>query len=108
MLAIGHYDVGAYLWIEALFFVGTIVLALVLFSRSVRPLLARSVPLLRRIRLERPVRAVYEGIHAYRDTPRLLVGVFVLTLAIQSVRVLAIWRSRQGGRHRPLRCASTT
>jgi glycosyltransferase 2 family protein len=95
VLAIGHYDVGAYLWIEALFFVGTIVLALVLFSRSVRPLLARSVPLLRRIRLERPVRAVYEAIHSYRDTPRLLVGVFALTLAIQSVRVLAIWAAAE-------------
>jgi len=95
VLAIGHYDVGAYLWIEALFFVGTILLALVLFSRSARPLLARSVPLLRRLRLERPVRAVYEAIHSYRDTPRLLIGVFVLTLAIQSVRVLAIWAAAE-------------
>jgi glycosyltransferase 2 family protein len=95
VLAIGNYDVGAYLWIEALFFVGTIVLAAVLFSRSLRPLLARSVPLLRRMRLERPVRAVYEAIHSYRDTPRLLVGVFVLTLAIQSVRVLAIWAAAE-------------
>ena len=95
LLAIGRYDVGAYLWIEALFFVGTIVLALVLFSRSMRPLLARSVPLLRRLRLERPVRAVYEAIHSYRDTPRLLVGVFALTLAIQSVRVLAIWAAAE-------------
>ena len=94
-LALGTYDVGAYLWIEALFFVGTIVLALVLFSRSARPLLARSVPLLRRVRLERPVRAVYEAIHSYRDTPRLLIGVFVLTLAIQSVRVLAIWAAAE-------------
>ena len=90
VLAIGNYEVGAYLWIEALFFVGTIVLAAVLFSRSLRPLLARSVPLLRRVRLERPVRAVYEAIHSYRDTPRLLVGVFVLTLAIQSVRVFYV------------------
>ncbi len=95
VLAIGNYDVGAYLWIEALFFVGTIVLAAVLFSRSLRPLLARSVPLLRRLRLERPVRAVYEAIHSYRDTPRLLFGVFVLTLAIQSVRVLAIWAAAE-------------
>ena len=38
-LAIGHYDVGAYLWIEGAFVVGTIVLAVALFSRSVRPLL---------------------------------------------------------------------
>src|SRR6478672_3400421 len=92
-LAIGHYDVGAYLWIEGAFVVGTAVLAVALFSRRMRPLLSRTVPLLRAIRLERPVRAVYEGIHAYRAYPRLLVGVFTLTLAVQTVRVLAIWLS---------------
>ena len=39
LLAIGRYDVGAYLWIEAAFVVGTIVLAFLFFSRSARPLL---------------------------------------------------------------------
>jgi uncharacterized protein (TIRG00374 family) len=91
VLAIGHYPVGPYLWIEGAFVIGTIVLAVALFSRSVRPLLAKTVPLLRLIRLERPIRAAYEGIHGYRDHPRLLLGVFTLTLAVQSVRVLAIW-----------------
>src|SRR5919204_7372 len=56
-----------------------------------RPLLARTVPLLRLLRVERPVRAVYEGIHSYRGDAALLVGVFALTVAVQSVRVLAIW-----------------
>src|ERR671939_358741 len=41
--------------------------------------------------LERPIRAAYEGIHSYREHPGLLGGVFTLTLAVQSVRVLAIW-----------------
>ncbi|MFL5920196.1 MAG: lysylphosphatidylglycerol synthase transmembrane domain-containing protein [Gaiellaceae bacterium] len=91
VLALGHYDVGAYLWIEGAFVAGTIVLAVALFSRRVRPLLAKTVPLLRMIRVERPIRAAYEGIHAYRDHPGLLVGVFGLTLAVQTVRVLAIW-----------------
>src|ERR671930_1449856 len=72
LLALGRYDVGAYLWIEFTFVVGTVVLAVVLFSRRARPLLARSVPLLRRLWLERPLRAVYEGIHAYRSEVRLL------------------------------------
>jgi uncharacterized membrane protein YbhN (UPF0104 family) len=90
-LAVGRYDVGAYLWIELAFVVATIVLAVALFSRRVRPLLARTVPLLRRIWLERPIRAAYEGIHSYREHPGLLTGVFALTLAVQSVRVLAIW-----------------
>ncbi len=91
VLAIGRYDVGAYLWIEGAFVIATLVLAVALFSRRIRPLLARTVPLLRWARLERPLRAVYEGIHAYRAYPRLLAGVFTLTLAIQAVRVLAIW-----------------
>lgn len=91
LLAIGHYPVGPYLWIEGAFVMGTIVLAVALFSRSVRPLLAKTVPMLRLIRLERPIRAAYEGIHGYRDHPGLLLGVFTLTLAVQAVRVLAIW-----------------
>jgi hypothetical protein len=94
-LAVGQYDVGAYLWIEALFVVGAVVLAVVLFARWLRPLLARLARLLRPVRLDRPVRAVYEAIHSYRDTPRLLLGVFALTLAIQSVRVLAIWAAAE-------------
>jgi len=91
VLAVGHYDVGAYLWIEGAFVLGTLVLAVTLFSRRARPLLALTAPLLRRARLERPIRAVYEGIHAYRDYPGLLAGVFTLTLAVQAIRVLAIW-----------------
>jgi len=90
-LAVGRYDVGAYLWIELAFVVGTLVLAVALFSKRVRPLLARTVPVLRLIRLDRPIRAAYEGIHSYREHPGLLGGVFTLTLAVQSVRVLAIW-----------------
>ncbi len=90
-LAIGRYDVGAYLWVEGAFVVATVVLAVLLFSRRLRPLLARTVPLLRFLRVERPVRAVYEGIHAYRGNVPLLVWVFALTLVVQAVRVLAIW-----------------
>jgi glycosyltransferase 2 family protein len=93
--ALGRYDVGAYLWLEVAFVAATIVLALVLFSRSLRPVLARLAPLLRPVRLDGPVRAVYEAIHAYRDRPRLLLGVLLLTLAIQSVRVLAIWAAAE-------------
>ena len=47
--------------------------------------------MLRFLRVERPIRAAYEGIHAYRDHPGLLFGVFTLTLAVQAIRVLAIW-----------------
>jgi hypothetical protein len=89
--AVGRYDVGAYLWLEAAFVAATVVLGIVLFARWMRPLLRLGAPVLAALRVDRPVRAVYEAIHSYRDTPRLLVGIFGLTLAVQAVRVLAIW-----------------
>jgi uncharacterized protein (TIRG00374 family) len=95
-LAVGRYDVGAYIWVEAAFVVATAVLAVLLFSRSVRRPLAWFVPLLRRLRIERPLRSVYEAIHAYRDRVPLLVGVFSLTLVVQALRVLAIWAAAKG------------
>jgi hypothetical protein len=91
VLAYGRYDVGAYLWIEGAFVAGTVVAAVVMFSRRLRGPLARLVPLLRRVWLERPARAVYEGIHGFREHAPLLVGVLALTVFIQSFRVLAIW-----------------
>ena len=93
LLALGRYDVGAYLWIELVFVVGTAFLAVALFSRRVRPALKLAVPLLRRLWLERPVRSLYEGMHAYRAHAALLLGVFALTLAVQAVRILAVWLS---------------
>jgi glycosyltransferase 2 family protein len=91
VLAVGHYDVNAYIWIEAAFVLGTVVLGVLLFSRRVRGPVSRFVPLLRRLRVERPLRSVYEAIHAYRTRPWLLVGLFALTVTVQAVRVLAIW-----------------
>jgi len=90
-LAVGRYDVGAYLWIELGFVAGTIVAGVVLFSRAARGPLRRFVPLLRAIKLERLVRAAYEAIHGFRSRPALLGGVSLLTLCVQAVRVLAIW-----------------
>jgi uncharacterized protein (TIRG00374 family) len=90
-LAIGTYDVNAYLWLEGAFVLGTLFLIFLFFARSARPLLKRARPLLRRFRVERPLRAFYFGVHHFRRHPRLLVGVFVFTTAIQAVRVLSIW-----------------
>jgi glycosyltransferase 2 family protein len=90
-LAIGRYDVGPYLWIEGAFVFGTIVLAVMFFSRSARRVLRWFVPLLSRLRLERPLRALYEGVHVFRGHLRLMVWISLLTLAVQAVRVLAIW-----------------
>jgi uncharacterized protein (TIRG00374 family) len=91
VLALGTYDVGAYLWIEGLFVLGTLVLMFLFFARSARPLLVRTRPLLRRLRVDRPLRAFYSGVHHFRGHVRLLVGVFVFTTVIQAVRVLSIW-----------------
>ena len=90
-LAIGHYNVTAYIWLEGVFVFGTLVLAFLFFARSARPLLRRVQPLLERVRLARPLRAFYEGVHHYRGRPRLLATVFATTLAVQSVRILGIW-----------------
>jgi hypothetical protein len=90
-LALGHYDVGAYLWFELAFVVLAALAGVVLFSRSARPWLARLVPVLRRVWLERPVRAVYEEMHAYRNDRSVLATAFAATLVLQAVRVLTIW-----------------
>ena len=91
LLAIGQYDVGPYLWIEGVFVLGTIVLAVLFFSHRMRGVLRRFVPLLRRMKLERPLRAFYDGVHVFRGHVGLMVWIFLLTLAVQAVRVLAIW-----------------
>ncbi len=91
VLAVGRYHVGAYLWLEGAFVVGTLGLMILFFARGVRPYLARAAPLLHTLRIERHVRAFYEGVHHFRGHPRLLFGVFAWTTAIQAIRVLAIW-----------------
>ena len=90
-LAVGEYDVDVYLWIEGIFVVATVVAGFVIFSRSLRSRLRRFRPLLARLRIERPVRGLYRGMHGYRDQPRVLFAVFALTIGIQVVRILAIW-----------------
>jgi glycosyltransferase 2 family protein len=90
-LAIGRYNVGPYLWVEGVFVVGTVVLAVLFFSHRMRGILRRFVPLLRRLKLERPLRSFYEGVHVFRRHVKLMVWIFLLTLVVQAVRVLAIW-----------------
>jgi uncharacterized protein (TIRG00374 family) len=92
-LAIGHYDVGAYLWIEAFFVVATIVFGFLVFSRRARPLLKLGRPLLRLVRLDRLVARVYHAMHSYRDHVGVLVTVLVVTIGLQAIRVLAVWLS---------------
>jgi uncharacterized protein (TIRG00374 family) len=91
VLAIGHYDVGAYLWLEGALVLGTVVAGVAVFSKRARRPLARLRPLFAFLRLERPLRAVYEGMHTYRTHAMLLVGLLAFTVVVQAIRVLPIW-----------------
>ena len=93
LLAIGTYDVGAYLWVELVFVVGTIMVGVLVFSQRAGRLLAKGRPLLAPFRLDRLAGELWAALHSYRQNVRLLVGVFSLTLAVQAFRVLAIWCS---------------
>jgi hypothetical protein len=90
-LAVGRYDVGGYLWVELAFVVGALAGCIVLFSTRLHPLLQRLRPLLRWLRIERPLREVYLSLHSFRADVPLLAAMFALTLVVQAVRVLAIW-----------------
>lgn len=94
-LAFGHYDIGVYLWVELAFVIATILVGVVLFSRSVRPLLRRFVPILKRLWVERHVRAVYEGMHSYRENAKLMLFVTCVTLLLQGARIVSIWAGGQ-------------
>jgi uncharacterized protein (TIRG00374 family) len=95
VLAIGRYDIGAYLWVEALFVLLTIAAGIVLFSRRARRLIRVTVPLLRRVKVERPIRAAYEGIHGYRDHAGTLLVVAGVSAGQQASRIVAIWASAE-------------
>jgi uncharacterized protein (TIRG00374 family) len=90
-LAVGRYDVGGYLWVELAFVVGAAVLGVLLFSTRLHPLLQRVRPLLKWLRVDRPLRDVYVSVHSFRGDLPLLSAMFALTLVVQAVRVLAIW-----------------
>ena len=92
-LAVGHYSVGGYIWVELAFVVATVALGVVLFSTRMHGPLQRVRPLLRVLRIDRPLREVYLALHSFRNDVGLLTSMFALTLAVQAVRVLAIWAS---------------
>ncbi len=93
LLAIGRYSIGPYLWIEAVFVVGTVAAGVVFFSRRVRTRLGFVVVLSRWLHIEKLVRAVYEGIHGYREHVGTLLVVSAVTFVMQFSRVVAIYAS---------------
>lgn len=90
-LAVGEYDVGAYLWLEGALVLATVAAGILVFSRRARRPLSRIRPLFAFLRLERPLRAVYEGMHTYRTHASLLAGLLAFTVVVQAIRVLPIW-----------------
>jgi uncharacterized protein (TIRG00374 family) len=90
-LAVGRYSIGGYVWVELAFVVLSLAAAFVLFSTRLHPILHRIRPALHRLRVESILRDVYLALHAYRTRLRLLGWAFGLTVAVQTVRVLAIW-----------------
>ena len=92
-LAVGKYDVGAYLWLELFFVIGTVIAGVLIFSPRAGRMLAKGRPLLAPFKLDRLAGELWSALHSYRQNAGLLVGVFALTVAVQAVRVLAIWCS---------------
>jgi uncharacterized protein (TIRG00374 family) len=90
-LAIGEYDIGAYLWIEIAAVAALVLGAVLAFSRRVRSWLVWLGPPLARARLERPLRAVYEGIHGFRGHAGVMLAVIAISLGLQIARISAIW-----------------
>jgi uncharacterized membrane protein YbhN (UPF0104 family) len=93
LLALGRYPIGAYLWIVGAFVVGSAIFAFVFFSATMRRRLAFLLPITRRLRLETPARAVYHGLHGYRDERRAMLTVALVTAAAQLIRVVAVYAS---------------
>jgi uncharacterized protein (TIRG00374 family) len=93
ILAIGRYPIGPYIGVEIVFILGTIAVGFVFFSRSVRARLRFALPYAQRFRVEKAARAVYDGLHGYRDHPVTLVYVALITACAQLVRVVAIYAS---------------
>ena len=66
---------------------GTIAAGIVFFSRTVRRKLVFALPFVRRVRLETPARAVYDGVHGYRNYPGTLLLVSLLSGSIPGIAI---------------------
>jgi glycosyltransferase 2 family protein len=92
-LAAGRYEgVRLLVILELALFGALAILGLLLFSKQLgRHLEERLFPLGKRMRIDGPMQSLYRAMHEYRNTPRALFWVLVVTLVAQSWRVIAIW-----------------
>jgi glycosyltransferase 2 family protein len=89
VLAIGRYhDIGELIVLEVVFVVGLALFLVLLFSRRTNTWLQdRSSTR----RLARAFRSLWQALHDYREKPGVLGLVLAVTVALQFVRILAIW-----------------
>jgi uncharacterized protein (TIRG00374 family) len=92
-LAAGRYDgVRLLVILELALLAALVTLGLLLFSKQLgRHLEERLFPLGKRMRIDGPMQSLYRAMHEYRNTPRALFWVIVVTLVAQAGRVIAIW-----------------
>jgi uncharacterized protein (TIRG00374 family) len=92
-LAAGRYDgVRLLVILELALLAALVILGLLLFSKQLgRHLEERLFPLGKRMRIDGPMQSLYRAMHEYRNTPRALFWVIVVTLVAQAGRVIAIW-----------------
>ncbi len=92
-LAAGRYEgVRLLVILELALFAALVILGLLLFSKQLgRHLEERLFPLGKRLRIDGAMQSLYRTMHEYRNAPRALFWVIVVTLFAQIGRVIAIW-----------------
>jgi uncharacterized protein (TIRG00374 family) len=75
-------------WLEGIFVVATAAVFLVLFSRRANTWLQARLGTKRFVRA---LQSVWQALHDYRLKPRVLFLVTAVTVAIQAMRIVAIW-----------------
>jgi uncharacterized protein (TIRG00374 family) len=92
-LAAGRYDnIELVVWIEVPCVAVLIVSALLLYSRRTNAFLQTHIfPLGAALRLHRPLSVVWTALHGYRWQRRAISLAFLITVAVQFVRMSAIW-----------------
>jgi glycosyltransferase 2 family protein len=92
-LAVGRYDdIGPFVWVEVACVVTLVVFGLLLFSRRANAVLQERV--FSRDSgawLQRASRSVWTALHGYRWESRALALALAVSVAVQFVRMLAIW-----------------
>jgi uncharacterized protein (TIRG00374 family) len=92
-VAVGRYEgVEILVVLEVVFLVAMVVLGLLLFSRRLGHALERRLfPLGRRVKLEKPLQALYWAMHEYRSAPGVMAAVLGVSVLSQLMRVVGIW-----------------